>query len=214
MTVRLAERFPADHVAVPGWLEHPGAIDLQSLLERLSKAGAAHEEVTIGDLVRAVGKRSFAPILLAASILGFTPLGAVPGIPTTLAVIIILVASQILLGCRSLWLPQFLRHRQIKGSSLAEATAFLKPAGRIIDRFTRPRLVCLTEGSFSRLIALVCVLLSLAVPPLEFVPLLDIPLWGVITAFSLALATHDGLLAIVAVLFTPISIYLISSSLL
>ena len=41
-----------------------------------------------------------------------------------------------------------------------------------------------------------------------------VSLWGVITAFSLALATHDGVLAILALLLTPLSIYLISSSLL
>ena len=102
----------------------------------------------------------------------------------------------------------------MRGTTLIEAAAFLNPVARIVDRVVRPRLTLFTEGPFSQIIALVCVLLSLAVPPLELVPLVDIPLWGVITAFSLALATHDGVLAILALLLTPLSIYLISSSLL
>ena len=193
-------------------LQHAGPIDLRSLLHRLAVAGQAHDEVAVADLVRVVGRRSFAPILLTASLVGFTPLGAVPGVPTTLAVIVILVAGQIALGFQTLWLPHFLRRKTVKGSALTEGAAFLKPAARIVDRLIRPRLVFLTEGSFSHLIALICVLLSLAIPPLEFVPLVDIPLWGVITAFSLALATHDGVLALIALLLTPVSIYLIGSS--
>lgn len=214
MSVHSAAGRPADQVAVSEWLEHAGAIDLQSLLHRLAIAGKAHERITVADLVRVIGRRSFAPVLLTASLLGFTPLGTVPGVPTTLAAIIILVASQIALGFRTLWLPRFLRRKTVRGSALTEAAAFLKPAAGIVDKLVRPRLLCLTEGMFSHLIALACVLLSLAVPPLELVPLIDIPLWAVITAFSLALATHDGVLAIIAMLLMPASIYFIGSSLL
>ena len=213
MPIQLADSIATEPKPPPNWLDHAGAIDLRSLLERLVSAGKAHDEVSFGDLVKVSGRRSFAPFLLTASILGFTPLGVVPGVPTTLATIIVLVAGQIALGFRSLWLPDFLRHRKVKGRRLAAAAATLNPAARVIDSLIRPRLACLTEGVFSRLIAVACVMLSLAVPPLEFVPLVDIPLWAVITAFSLALATHDGVLALAALLLTPVSIYLVSGRL-
>ena len=92
----------ASDTTAPPLLAHAGAIDLQGLLRRLTVAGEAHEHVAVGDLARVIGRRSFAPVLLTASILGFTPLGAVPGGPTMLALIVILVASQIALGFRSL----------------------------------------------------------------------------------------------------------------
>ena len=54
------------------------------------------------DICDAVGRRSFAPLLLAASLLGFTPVDAVPGVATLLAIVIVLVAGQVAVGSQSL----------------------------------------------------------------------------------------------------------------
>ena len=51
--------------------------------------------------------------------------------------------------------------------------------------------------------------LALAVPPLEFVPLIDMPLWAAIIALSVALATHDGLVAIIAFVITIASLWVL-----
>ena len=192
-----------------------GSSDLKSLLEKLASAGEAEQDhVSLGDLLDAVGRRSFAPILLLASLLGFTPLGGVPGVPTTLATLIVFVAGQIVLGFDRLWLPQVLLRRRIKRSKVDRAVCFLKPAAAAVDKIIRPRLTFLTDRPYSYLIALICILLAFAVPPLELVPFVDIPLWGAITAFSLVLAAHDGFLAIVAFLLTAGSLYGIAVSLL
>jgi hypothetical protein len=45
---------------------------------------------------------------------------------------------------------------------------------------------------------MICILIALTVPLLELVPFVDMPLWGALVTFSLALAAHDGLLAIAA----------------
>ena len=42
-------------------------------------------------------------------------------------------------------------------------------------------------------------MIALTLPPLELVPLVDMPLWGAMVAFSLALFTHDGVLAFIAI---------------
>jgi hypothetical protein len=194
--------------------DRPGSIDLKSLLDKLARAGNDQDQVAVRDLLDAIGRRSFAPILLLASVLGFTPLGGVPTVPTTLAVIIVFIAGQIVLGFDRLWLPNVLLRRRIKRSNLDKAVNFLKPAAAAVDKVIRPRLTFLTDRPYSYLIAFVCVLLAFAVPPLELVPFVDIPLWGAITAFSLALAAHDGVLAIVAFLLTAVSVYAIAATLL
>ena len=76
--------------------------NLEGLLGKLAKAGREHDEVSVRDLRDAIGRRSFAPLLLTVSLVGFTPLGGIPGIPTTLAIMFILIASQIVLGHNSL----------------------------------------------------------------------------------------------------------------
>ena len=84
----------------------------------------------------------------------------------------------------------------------------------MIDKVIRPRLTFLTDRPYSYVIALVCILIALTVPPLEFVPFIDMPLWGAMVAFSLALVAHDGLLAIVAFVLTGAGLILIASALL
>ena len=68
--------------------------DLQGLLDELAELGQS-EHITVKRLLEAIGRRSFAPLLLLlASLLGFTPLGMIPTVPTVLAVFIILRRDQ------------------------------------------------------------------------------------------------------------------------
>jgi hypothetical protein len=172
--------------------------DLVGLLAILAQAGRAKTQVSVRELRDVIGRRSFAPLLLAASIVGFTPLGGIPGVPTTLATIVVIIAVQIVMGFESLWLPRFLLDRKVEGKKLVRGAKALRPVARAIDRAIRPRLTFLTQRPTSYVIAVVCVMIALAVPPLELVPFVDIPLWAALVAFSLALVAHDGLLAIAA----------------
>lgn len=176
--------------------------DLVGLLAMLAKTGREKTQVSVRELRDVIGRRSFAPLLLAASIVGFTPLGGVPGVPTTLAAIVVVIAVQIVMGFESLWLPRFLLDRKVEGKNLVRGAKSLRPVARVIDRAIRPRLTFLTERPTSYLIAVVCVMIALTVPPLELVPFVDIPLWAALVAFSLALVSHDGLLAIAALVLT------------
>jgi hypothetical protein len=176
--------------------------DLVGLLAMLAKAGRAKTQVPVRELRDVIGRRSFAPLLLATSLVGFTPLGGVPGVPTILATIVVVIAVQIVMGFESLWLPRFLLDRNVEGKKLVRGAKSLRPVARVIDRVIRPRLTFLTERPTSYVIAMVCVMIALTVPPLELVPLVDIPLWAALVAFSLALVAHDGLLAIAAFVLT------------
>lgn len=111
-------------------------------------------------------------------------------------------AVQIVMGFESLWLPKFLLDRKVEGKRLVRGAKSLRPVARAIDTAIRPRLTFLTERPTSYVIAVVCVMIALTVPPLELVPFVDIPLWAALVAFSLAPVAHDGLLAIAAFVLT------------
>jgi hypothetical protein len=175
--------------------------NLEGLLDELAEAGQA-EDISVKQLLDAIGRRSFAPLLLLASLLGFTPLGVIPGVPTVLAVFVILIAGQIALGRHHVWLPAPMLKLCIEGRDLNKAAVKLKPFGRMVDKVIRPRLTVLTERPFSSALGVACVLIALTVPPLELLPLVDIPLWGAMVAFSLALFAHDGVLAFIAIALT------------
>jgi hypothetical protein len=179
--------------------------DLQGLLEHLEQAGRV-KEISAREVRDAIGRRAFAPLLLVVSLLGFTPLGGIPGVPTTLAVIVILIAGQVALGRRQLWVPRALLDRKFEARKLQTAARVLKPFARAVDKVIWPRLSFLTEPPWSSVIALTCVLLAMTVPPFEFIPFIDLPLWGAMVAFSLALFAHDGVLAIVAFALTALGI--------
>jgi hypothetical protein len=188
--------------------------NLVGLIGDLAKAGRDQDEVSLRDLRAIVGRRSFAPLLLTVSLIGFTPLGGVPGVPTILAALIVLIALQIIIGLDSLWLPQFILNRKVNGQKLRQAAKSLEPAARVIDKAIRPRLTFLTDRPFLYVIALICISIALTVPPLELVPFVDLPLWGALAAFSLALAAHDGLLAVAAFILTGMGFALLGIALL
>ena len=183
--------------------------DLTHLLKELDEAGQ-DKKVTVRDLRDGIGRRAFAPMLLLASLLGVTPLGGIPGVPTTLALIVLLIAGQLALGRDSVWAPRRLLDMHIDAGKLQRAVRALKPLAQRVDKVIRPRLTVLTDPPFSWVIVAACVLLALSVPPLEFIPFVDWPLWGAMVAFSLALFAHDGVLALVAFALTGLGAYLVA----
>jgi hypothetical protein len=73
---------------------------LAELLEVLGRAGEGKDEASVADIHEAISIRSFGPLLLAAGLIGLTPIGGIPAVPSILAVIIILIAGQLLIGLR------------------------------------------------------------------------------------------------------------------
>jgi hypothetical protein len=187
--------------------------DLTHLLKELDDAGR-NKKVTVRDLRDCVGRRAFAPMLLLASLLGVTPLGGIPGVPTALAVIVLLVAGQVALGRDGVWAPRRLLDLHVDPGKLRRATRALKPFASNVDKVIRPRLTILTKWPFSLVIVAACALLALSVPPLEFIPFVDWPLWAAMVAFSLALFAHDGVLALVAFALTGLGACLVAMAVL
>lgn len=176
---------------------------LSALLDKLLEAAKQNgSKLSAGELVETIGRRSFGPLLLLGGLLGMTPVSAIPTAPTIIALIVLLIAGQLLFGMKSVWLPRWLSNRSVKATKVEKAVAVArKPAGAV-DKVIRPRLLVLTGPVGDRVAALVCVIIALAVPPLEFLPFVAFIPSLAIATFGLALIARDGLLVAIAFLIS------------
>ena len=168
------------------------------------------EWVSVKDVMETIGNRSFGPLLLVPGLIGLSPIGAIPGLPGIMAVIVILVAGQILLGWDHAWLPGFLMRRSMKTDRVKKGIGIIRPYARMVDRLIMPRLTLLTRGVFFYILAAACLLVAIVQPIIELVPLAGIVPNAAIVAFALAMMAHDGLWALIALAFTGASAYLIA----
>ncbi|MDX9997489.1 MAG: exopolysaccharide biosynthesis protein [Phenylobacterium sp.] len=173
--------------------------DLEALLAELAAAVEGNgPRVTVQQVMDTIGHRSFGPLLFVTGLLGMTPVSAAPGAPSLIALIVFLVAGQLLIGRSSLWLPGFVLRRSVKAERLRQTVRLVEKPARVVDRMVRPRLEVLTGAVADRVVALVCVLLAMAVPPLEFLPFVAFIPSAAIATFGLGLLARDGLLVLVA----------------
>jgi hypothetical protein len=173
--------------------------NLEQLLDKLQDASdETADEVTLGGIVETAGARSFGPLLLVAGLVAASPLSAIPGMPTTLGVLVALIAVQFLLRRRHFWLPRWLLNRRLARERYSKALAWMRKPAHFIDRFLRPRLRSVTRRTGLYAIALVCALIGVAMPSLEIVPFSTHVAGLALTAFGLALIAEDGVVGLVA----------------
>lgn len=184
--------------------------NLEDLFDELQKAARGEHKVSVGEVYEEIGERSFGPLLLAAGLLALTPIGVVPLAPTLLAVIVILIAGQLLIGRAHIWLPKPILKMSVKKERMDKAVRWGARPARVIDRLLKPRLTRLTTGVGSRAIAAVCVIIALAIPPLELVPFGVFAPAGAITLFGLALITRDGVAALIGFTISAVAFGLLA----
>lgn len=182
----------------------PEFASLHQLLDHIARTAERQERVSLDMVVRAVGQRSFAPLLLLVGIILFSPISGIPGVPTLMAILVLLVAVQLLLGRRHFWLPQWMLKRSISEKKLLKALDWLRRPARFIDRWLQPRLTFLVRRTGTYAIAAICAVIALGLPAMEIIPFSATTAGLALTAFGLALVTHDGLLAVLAFLFTAL----------
>jgi len=177
------------------------ATSLQQMLQQLCDA-ATDERVSVDAMLEAVGRRSFGPLISLAGLVTLSPVGDIPGVPTMVAVLVLLLSSQLLWGRSSFWLPGWLLRKSIARSKMTKSIGWLERRARFIDRFLRPRLSMFVEGLAVGVIATVSLLISLAMPVMEVIPFSASGAGAALTAFGLALIARDGLIALLALIFT------------
>jgi hypothetical protein len=128
-------------------------------------------QVSVADAMQFIGNRSFGPLLLVPGLIGLSPIGAIPGVPGVMAVIVMFVAVQILIGKDRAWLPEPLGKRSIDAARLRRVVKAIYPYARRVDDFLSPRFTRLTTGFFFYVLAALCLMVAIVTPIIELVPL-------------------------------------------
>jgi hypothetical protein len=115
-----------------------------------------------------------------------------PGVSMLLALPLLIVAPQLALGRRRLWMPKALSQRTVTRKELVKLLHRVLPSVTRFEQLSRPRLAFLSGRSGSRLVGAACTLIALVlVLPIPFANLVPALALGV---FALGLTRRDGLL--------------------
>lgn len=167
---------------------------LMELIDSIENMEQDASQVSVDDVVHAVGRRSFGPLLLVAGLITLTPIiGDIPGMPTLMAVLVLLVSAQLLLGREAFWLPKWLLKRSLSRQKFDKGLKLMKKPARWIDRMLRVRLPWLTGYIGIRVTAVVCLLIALAMPPMEFIPFSANGAGLALALLGLGLVARDGI---------------------
>ncbi|CTQ50800.1 exopolysaccharide biosynthesis protein [Jannaschia donghaensis] len=162
------------------------------IVEGLEEAVEGDDKVTVGEVNEELGNRGIGALLMVPASLELTPVGGIPGVPTLLAVIVALVAAQILFGRDRIWLPDVLSRRSIEQDKFTTAVGKLRPAARWADDHLGRHIPLLVDPPAPRIVSVAILLLCATVPGLELVPFASSIPMGTIVLFGLALVTRDG----------------------
>lgn len=171
---------------------------VNSILDDLCETGETHGKVTLGQIREALGHRGFGPFFIVPALIEISPLGAVPGVPTLLALLISLFAGQIALGRRHMWLPDVVERRSLSADRLHGAVDKVRPVADWLDRWFHERLPRFAGPSARHGAAVLVLLLCLTVPFLELVPFASTGPMAAIALVGLAITVRDGALMLAA----------------
>lgn len=164
------------------------------LLDEIDDLAAQNSHVSLGGLVGRIGHRGFGPLLFAPAIVVVPPLGAIPGVPSLFALVIALIAVQVLMGRRSIWMPGVVEARNVAADRVAQAVAKARPAAARMDRWFGHRLTWLVRRPAKIAAAAAVLGLCAIVPPLEIIPFAATVPMLAIALIGLAFTARDGVL--------------------
>jgi hypothetical protein len=173
---------------------------LQELLDKLEESTEGEDRICIEQVHKAAGRRSFGPVLLIPGLIAASPLSGIPGSPSVVGIMVLLISGQMLIGRSEFWLPGFVLKRSISQSRFEKALRVLRPVARFVDKLIKPRMRWFVNGIATYMIAVVCLLLALTAPILEALPFAITGVGAAVTAFGLALIGDDGLIALIALI--------------
>ncbi|WP_300529971.1 exopolysaccharide biosynthesis protein [Maricaulis sp.] len=173
---------------------------LETLFDDLS-GGPQTEQLCVGDILNALAHRSYGPLLLLPALISILPIiGAIPGVTWTMSALTLLISLQFLFNRQSLWLPRSVQRIAVPRGLFERSLEWSRPWLKRLDSFIHPRLNLMMGPPWPVLVAILCVLLSLAMFVASVVPGgVVIPAIGVIF-LAIGLTTHDGLILLTGII--------------
>jgi len=172
-----------------------GDIAISDRLDLLA-AESQNEAVTLGWVLAQLNERAFGLFLLVLALPCCIPF--LYGIPQVVALPLMFVSAQILLGRRVPWLPSRLAARSVASAELRTLADRAGPWLRKIEAVSRPRLGFLTRAPMDRVVGAALVLFSASIlvplPGTNTVP-------GIaVVVVAMGLLQRDGILVILGAL--------------
>ena len=182
--------------------------NLRTLLQSLCSETEG-ESVSVGDLLNAVGRRSYGPVLLLLGFIAIGPLTIIPGASVLMALVTLIFALQMVIGRPYPWIPKKALAFSFPRKHLIAGVAVVDKYVVQVDRFLKPRLTFLPRSPFVQIVALACVGAALVTLPLSFVPLGPFVPSLTILLFGLAITARDGFVLVLAGASLAGAIYLL-----
>lgn len=188
-------------------------MDDQHPLEEVLKTAienAQGDKVSVRDLLSLYDDRSFGPVFALLGLIAIVPpVSGIPGVPTTIGVILLLFSLQLVFGRKHVWLPAFIANLSITVSKLEAAHEKSQSVLEKIDKLVTSRLTWATDRKARYMAAILVSLLALMMIPLELVPFAVTLPGSAIAITGLALIARDGALMIGAYLISAATLYLL-----
>jgi hypothetical protein len=173
----------------------------------LAIAGESAERLSFGELLTALGDRTFGFVLLILAIICCLP--QPPGGTTIFGAVLLLIALQLLIGLSQPWVPGFVRRRSMARASFRTGIEKVAPTLRRIERVCQPRVSWLTRGLFERLAGLAVAVFAviIAMP----IPVIGNVLPGIAVAIiAIGLIERDGVALLAGVGFGIVALAIIA----
>lgn len=163
------------------------------------------ESIQLAELAEIFADRAFGALMFLFAIPNLIPLP--PGSSAVLGAPLVLIAAQLALGRRVLWLPEVIARRSIRKADYERALSYGLPYLRRTERLLAPRLTFMFGPVGDRLIGITCLLMALVlflpIPFANMVPALSI------AAFALGLMQRDGAAAILGWIAACVSLLIV-----
>lgn len=175
---------------------HPEPLSLNDVLDDIAyKAGHddTPEKLSLGEVLDSVGRRTYGPLLLVIGLIAVSPLTALPGTTWFVAVLTLLVAGQMALGMKRIWLPRKAREMGLPRDGVTRAVKACRGVARGVDALLKPRLKFLSKPPFVNLVALLVIGAALITFPLGLIPLAPVAPGLAVVFFGLGMTARDGL---------------------
>jgi hypothetical protein len=129
------------------------------LADLVARPGSAR--ITVGEIVDGLGERAFGLVMLILALPCAVPF--LYGVPQVVSVPLLIVAAQIAVRPRRLWLPDALRKRSFSVESFAGAVDRAAPYLRWLEKVARPRLGALLTPGMERVLGALMFVFSVSI---------------------------------------------------
>lgn len=168
---------------------------------------SSSSEITIRDLRDQLSGRIYGVLLLVLAIPNLIPLPA-PGLSAITGLPLLILSIQLMLGKDVPWFPKTVLNRAIKMEHLQQVCTKVLPYLSRLERYLIPRFFWLVHPPMDRVIAAVCVFLSLLI-------MLPVPFGNALPAlaicfFAVAILQRDGIFVVVGLACMILSVFVIS----